>query len=280
MNNHFARRLVPFCVRLLVLDEAQVYDSVFRMNEAFFLRRLQVASSAHQLICSTATLGKPQDFIFQLTGRHTMAFGPDSDGARISRKDIILARADSGDTFESTARFVRSLARSFLGRFLVLGDSRKGVQILTAASRPQEGEKGEADTNPDLDIGVLPFPAGCEVEDRRRRRDALTSGQLRGVVSTSALELDLDIGDNDLVVLLDAPPLARSFWQRVGRVRRRSPGICVLIDSRRAIGDGQEALTSLKVVRVTMKRRSPVAGLPEINNPQVQPQSGESENAN
>ena len=51
-------------LRLLILDEAHVYDGVFGTNMAFFLRRLQAVSGPHCLICSTATLSAPTDFIY------------------------------------------------------------------------------------------------------------------------------------------------------------------------------------------------------------------------
>src|SRR5207247_10963368 len=87
-------------LRLLILDEAHVYDGVFGTNMAFFLRRLQAVSSMHRLICSTATLGQPQKFIEKLTGRPTVEIGPSLDGARLAQKDIFVARHNSGDSFD------------------------------------------------------------------------------------------------------------------------------------------------------------------------------------
>jgi DEAD/DEAH box helicase domain-containing protein len=67
-------------LRLLILDEAHVYDGVFGTNMAFFLRRLQAVAAPHRLMCSTATLGTPEDFIYQLTGRRARIIGPNEEG--------------------------------------------------------------------------------------------------------------------------------------------------------------------------------------------------------
>ena len=78
---------------------------------------------------------------------------------------------------------------------------------------------------------ILPYRAGYETEDRQEIQKSLERGSLSGVVSTSALELGLDIGEIGLVALLGVPPSMKAFWQRVGRAGRRNPGVCLLIDT-------------------------------------------------
>ena len=238
-------------LRLLILDETHVYDGVFGTNMAFFLRRLQAVASSHRLICSTATLGASQDFILSLTGRQTRLIGPDQEGGSVPPKTLILARRDPDGAFESTPALVRALAQTFPGRFLVFSDSRKAVEMLTAASHRQARHAGESqedaeDTqaSPAPALGVMPYRAGYETADRVKIQQALASGELRGIVSTSALELGLDIGAIDLAVLLDTPPSVKSFWQRLGRAGRCHRGICVIIDTRHAIDDGAEGLSA------------------------------------
>lgn len=243
-------------LRLLVLDEAHVYDGVFGTNMAYFLRRFQAASAQHQLICSTATLGKPTDFVQQLTGRKPCTFGPDQDGSPSPAKTILLAKAPSEKSFETLVTLVSALGRRDNGLFLAFGDSRRMVeQVVAAAHRPSEATEDSVEENGSEDesygpdsrlqthgrIGVLagprvlPYRAGYEAEDRREIQRALTHKQLAGVVSTSALELGLDIGEIDLVVLLGLPPSVKAFWQRLGRAGRRNPGVCLLVDNRGAL---------------------------------------------
>jgi len=233
-------------LRLVVLDEAHVYDGVFGTNMAYFVRRLQVAAGAFQIIISTATLGKPDEFFSRLTGRNGVLFGADKDASPAPSKKVVLAREFRGRDFESKIGLLAALAAHSDGRFLAFSDSRKAVEQFVAALRRG---KDEADAGDRTDNGcqsapaessaascegerVLPYRAGYETEDRNRIQAALAAGELAGVVSTSALELGLDIGEVDIVLLLNFPPAVTSFWQRVGRCGRVRAGVCVLIDDK------------------------------------------------
>lgn len=233
---------------LLVLDEAHVYDGVFGTNMAFFLRRFQAACAPTRLICSTATLGQPNDFILQLTGRQTVEFGADQEGANIPNKTVWVSRVDGKKGFEVSARLLKTLSREYPARFLAFADSRKMVELMTAAAH-----RVDRDTNAETDETLeemadesanqlVPYRAGYETEDRQRIQRALGNGQLRGVVSTSALELGLDIGEVSLVVLLTTPPSMKAFWQRIGRAGRRAAGECLMLDTVGTVVGGIDGL--------------------------------------
>jgi DEAD/DEAH box helicase domain-containing protein len=93
-------------LRLLVLDEAHVYDGVFGTNMAYLLRRLEVASGSYQIICSTATLGEPDDFVEKLTGRQPRTFTAADDGSAVPPKTVILASGAGPKTFDGLARLL------------------------------------------------------------------------------------------------------------------------------------------------------------------------------
>jgi len=241
---------------LVVLDEAHVYDGVFGTNMAYLVRRLQVAAGPFQIILSTATLGKPHEFFLRLTGRHGIVFDADKDASPAPCKRVVLARECRGKDFESKIELLAALAAHSDGRFLAFCDSRKAVEQFVAALR--RGKDG-ADTSDRTDNGcqsasaesspassqserVFPYRAGYETEDRNRIQAALAAGELTGVVSTSALELGLDIGEVDIVLFLTFPPSVTSFWQRVGRCGRVRPGVCVLIDDKGMLLQSQRGL--------------------------------------
>lgn len=212
-------------LRLLVLDEAHVYDGVFGTNMAYLLRRLSAVAAPYRLICSTATLDDPAQLIRALTGRETTVIGGAQNGAQVTERRVVSIRPVAGDRMNGIVSLIRTLGAEYSGRFLVFADSRRMVEVVVASlSRGQESPESGAP------VGVLPYRAGYEEEDRVRIQAALREGSLKGVVSTSALELGLDIGEIDLVVLLGVPPTMKAFWQRLGRAGRRRAGTCLMLD--------------------------------------------------
>ncbi len=210
-------------LRLLILDEAHVYDGVFGTNMAYFVRRLLATSSIDRVISSTATIGEPGDFIERLTGRPPMVLNEEDNGAMSPRKTILLARPDSGKPFDRLVNLVQHVAQVGTSRFLAFADSRKMVEQLVAIGKRPGGDPPE-------ELRILPYRSGYEEEDRQEIQKSLAGGDLAGVVSTSALELGLDIGEIDTVLLLSAPPSVKAFWQRLGRAGRKNEGLCLLVD--------------------------------------------------
>lgn len=226
--------LVRENLSLIILDEAHVYDGVFGTNMAFFLRRFQAACRPARMICSTATLGKPDDFILQLTGRKAVQIGSDQEGAAVPEKSVYVAAVDGKKSFDLSSKLLKALAKADNGRFIAFADSRKMVELLTAAAHRSERDGSSDNAEEALDETsnhLLPYRAGYENDDRVRIQAALSAGQLRGVVSTSALELGLDIGEVNAVILLTSPPTMKAFWQRVGRAGRKHRGECLILDT-------------------------------------------------
>lgn len=230
-------------LHLAILDEAHVYDGVFGTNMAYFLRRLDASSREHRVISSTATIGEPAAFMQQLTGREMQVIDARLDGSGAAAKTLLLSPSLGKDAFDRTVTLLAKLAESGAGRFLAFGDSRKAVErIVAAVLRQRRGtpaatvdDEDEDEIEPETASAlqhVLPYRAGYEVEDRAEIQRALASGELSGVVSTSALELGIDIGDLDIVVLLNTPPTVKAFRQRIGRAGRRREAVCILLDDR------------------------------------------------
>lgn len=233
---------------LVVLDEAHVYDGAFGTNMAYFLRRLAIASKRYRLICSTATIGEPAGFMRQLTGRDVSLIGPEMDGSSLAEKTLVLAPLGTKGSFDLSLQLLANLAAYGKARFLAFGDSRKAVERLVAAILRQKSQAEEPVEDEEADDAVdepnepnqklehvLPYRAGYEAADRQAIQDALVSGSLAGVVSTSALELGLDIGDLDVVVLLNTAPSMKAFFQRIGRGGRRRSAVCILLDDQGAM---------------------------------------------
>jgi ATP-dependent helicase YprA (DUF1998 family) len=72
----------------------------------------------------------------------------------------------------------------------------------------------------DLASRISAYRAGFLPEERREIEARLSKGELLAVISTSVLELGIDIGDLDLCLLVGYPGSVVSTWQRGGRVGR------------------------------------------------------------
>jgi DEAD/DEAH box helicase domain-containing protein len=96
-------------------------------------------------------------------------------------------------------------------RTIVYTQSRKITELI--AIWASQKAKGFGDK-------ICAYRAGFLPEERREIENRLSSGDLLAVVSTSALELGIDIGSLDICILVGYPGTIMSTWQRAGRVGR------------------------------------------------------------
>lgn len=217
---------------LLVLDEAHVYESVFGSNVAFLIRRLMSAkrhvskaagaSPKLQVVAATATIANPSQHLENLVGHPFVAIEDIDNGAPHFRRQLVhVAGAEYGGAGESALVDILQgiMALPQRRRFIAFIDSRQGTE------RVVRGLGSEA---------VLPYRSGYEAEDRDRIERALRDGSLHGVVSTSALELGIDIPDMEVGINLGVPDTKKAFRQRIGRVGRSREGSFFLIAGRNA----------------------------------------------
>ncbi len=121
---------------------------------------------------------------------------------------------------ESASAAARLVAAGL--RTLVFCRSRRATELVASEIRHRLPDE--------LAPTVRSYRAGYLAEERREIEDELFSGRLRCVVATSALELGVDVGGLDAVVLSGYPGTIASFWQQVGRGgRERRPSLAVLI---------------------------------------------------
>ena len=217
---------------LLILDECHLYTEVLGTNMAYLLRRMNYISGGRfRMIAATATVGDPAGMISKLTGRSSFKIiGADKEKSPSPEKNLLLVQYDQSNLTREQRDFnlVANLADHYDGRFLVFVDSRQRVERIAS----------QAETKQVTGHGVLPYRSGYEAGDRRAIQTALGAGNLKGVITTSALEVGVDIGDIDLVVILGYPPSIKSFWQRFGRAGRRADRRCdcVVVDTMGIMG--------------------------------------------
>lgn len=223
----------------LVMDEAHTLEGVFGSNFAFLVRRL-VAARNHligadeplQLVAATATIKDPGEHLGLLTGKEFSVVDHEDDGAPQHERLIAHVESHPGDeTAVARALHQGVLTDQAEGGFITFLDSRKGVEGLASPRQPAV----EEDPAKLVDAAdVLPYRAGYAAEDRSRIEGRLQDGSLRGVVSTSALELGIDIPHLRVGFNIGVPDSRKAYRQRLGRVGRAAPGAFVVIAARDA----------------------------------------------
>lgn len=100
-------------LRLVVIDEAHVYNGVFGTNAAYLFRRLAVLAAPHQVIASTATIGEPNTFLKQLTGRSFTLFTKADEGSPLPEKTVLLSEISGKKTFGRIADLLHLLVKDY-----------------------------------------------------------------------------------------------------------------------------------------------------------------------
>ena len=222
----------------LVMDEAHTLEGVFGSNFAFLIRRLLTARNhllrdktkarELQLVAATATIANPGEHMKRLTGSDFSVICHEDDGAPQSERIVAHLACPEGEAVKVVKELHnRVLAEGRAGGFITFLDSRKGVEGLVMASQDKPRDVEFDELLGDADI--LPYRAGYDNEDRRRIEQRLQSGSLRGVVSTSALELGIDIPYLRVGFNIGVPGTRKAYRQRLGRVGRSGPGAFVVV---------------------------------------------------
>ncbi|MEQ8762761.1 MAG: DEAD/DEAH box helicase [Planctomycetota bacterium] len=215
-------------LRYLVIDEAHDYRGVFGANLAMCLQRLRLSSRRQgrqpQFIACSATIHDPVGHLRLLTGLEFSLVSPDSDGSAQGERRFWCLET-SEHPFEAARHLMREMVRSGL-RVLCFCNSRRGAEELTR----------DVQRSLEMQERVAVYRAGLSREDRARIEEGLKSGDIRGVFSTNALELGIDIGELDVCLCVGFPNTLMSLWQRAGRVGRQgNPGAVVIIPDDRPL---------------------------------------------
>ncbi|MDL2298034.1 DEAD/DEAH box helicase [Synergistaceae bacterium OttesenSCG-928-D05] len=220
-------RWAPFFKNLkyIVVDELHSYRGIFGSHLAnLFFRLLRVCAfhgSRPVFICCSATIANPREHAEALTGRPVELIS--ENGAPSPEKEFLIYNPPVVDKrtgmrrsslFES-ARITAEILAAGIST-IIFTRSRINVELLLKYVRK---ELKNRNLDPEMVTG---YRAGYLPKERRAIEADLRSGELRGVVSTNALELGIDIGSLDFAVLHGYPGSIASMWQQVGRAGRRS----------------------------------------------------------
>jgi DEAD/DEAH box helicase domain-containing protein len=205
---------------LVVLDELHTYRGVFGAHVAQVMRRLDRVARHHgaapRLVCASATIANPGEHAANVTGRSFEVV--EADGAARAPRHVLLLNP-GGSPYTAAARLFRMAVGRGL-RTIAFTKARRVTELLHAWIQSAE---------PALAKRISSYRAGFLPEERREIERRLFSGELAGVISTSALELGIDVGGLDVCILVGYPGSQIATWQRAGRVGRNGEAAIALV---------------------------------------------------
>jgi len=220
-------------LRYVVIDEIHTYRGVFGSHVTNVLRRLKRVCAFYgvtpQFILCSATIGNPQAHAEALIEHRVHAIT--ESGAPTGDKHVLLwnppvVNKDLGlraSARSQSNRIARIAIKSGL-KTLVFAQTRLMVEVLTKYL------KDVFDHDPRKPPRIRAYRGGYLPTERREAERAMRDGRIDGIISTSALELGVDIGSLDVVVLNGYPGTVAATWQRFGRAgRRQKPSLGVLV---------------------------------------------------
>jgi DEAD/DEAH box helicase domain-containing protein len=214
-------------LRYIVLDEVHTYKGIFGSNISLVLMRAlricEMYGGKPQFFACSATIANPGALVANLTGREFTVV--DKSGAALCERHFVFINPTLSIHTIAVKMFTRALKYGL--KSIVFTRARRMTELIGTWTVQSE---------PKLKGRISSYRAGFLPQERRDIEAQLFAGALDGVVSTSALEMGIDVGGLDLCILVGYPGTIVSTWQRGGRVGRAGrPSAVVLIA-------GQDAL--------------------------------------
>jgi len=222
-------------LKYVVIDEIHIYRGVFGSHLANVIRRLKricrFYGSNPQFICCSATIANPQELSQKIVGEDFVLV--DNNGAPQGEKHFLfynppVINKELGirkSLIKEVARFVAYFLNYDI-QTIIFARSRLTTEVLTSYLKDFLAKTGRS-----KDI-VRGYRGGYLPNLRREIEKGLKDGEIKGVVSTNALELGIDIGQLDACFMAGYPGTISSTWQQAGRAGRRSnSSIAILVAS-------------------------------------------------
>lgn len=214
-------------LKLVVVDEVHTYRGLLGSHMAQVLRRLNRVcayyGSAPTFVFTSATVANPGELVQRLCGMKATTVQKSEAGT--GGRHLVLMDPYQGPAQTAILLLKAAMAREL--RTIVYTQSRKLAELITLWVQHRSGRWADK---------ISVYRAGLLPPERRQIEKHLKSGQLLAVVSTSALELGIDIGDLDICILVGYPGSMIATWQRSGRVGRKGQEAALVMIA------GQDAL--------------------------------------
>ena len=227
-------------LKFVVIDELHSYRGAFGSHLANVFRRLaricRYYSSSPQFLCSSATIANPIELAENICGKEFVLI--DKDGSPSPDKHYYFIQPPKiGLTEERipaskvTAELIPELVMENHS-FIAFCRARSTVEVVVKEAR----ERLTSLEQPGLSYAdlIAGYRGGYKPEERKLLERKMVSGEMKGLVSTNALELGIDIGKVDTTILTGYPGTRASFWQQSGRAGRskNSSNTYLVLDNR------------------------------------------------
>ena len=245
----------------VIVDESHMYRGVFGSHVALILRRLKRVLTLHDaqptFIFGSATIGNPEDHAVQLIGQDVSAIT--ENGAPSGGRLTLLWQPPDAQSYVEEAASLLAFFITQGVRTILFGQARQTVERMVRYTRNKLPSY--------LQSKVLAYRAGYTPEQRREIERQLAQGEILGIISTSALEVGIDVGDLDVSIVAGFPGSISSFWQQAGRAGRRNRSALSIFVLR------EDALDQYFAANPSMLLDRPAErALVNINNPYIFPQ--------
>lgn len=219
-------------LKFVVIDEMHGYRGVFGSHVANVIRRLKRIAAFYGanpvFILASATIANPGELASALVGEPVEVI--QENGAPSSAKEFVFfnppALSDDGSVRQSALDAAARIASYFIRegvQTIVFARSRIAVELLVQYLRDRYPDRFNRERIQGYRGGYLP-------DERRRIEKGLREGEIIGVAATNALELGIDIGSLDCVVMAGYPGTISSTWQQAGRAgRRKGHSVAILV---------------------------------------------------
>lgn len=210
-------------LKYIVVDEVHTYRGSFGSHVSNVFKRLlricEIYGSKPIFVCSSATIGNPQEHVEALFQRKFRVI--EKDGSPRPAREIFLINPS---LVKSQGETLYRKGTGSISIPLIRYAAKFGIRTICFCRGRQEVErlyKAVTDGNEELREKVKPYRGGLLPNERRKLEKDLFGGKINTIITTNALELGIDIGDMSLCILSGHPGTVASFWQQAGRVGRK-----------------------------------------------------------
>jgi len=222
----------------VVIDEAHCYDGAFGSHVASVIRRLRRIVDFYrnstdpprplQFISCSATIGNPQEHVSRLVGIECDKLIA-IDGSPTGERILTVWKSEIGKSITDTMGIISRFISEKI-RFICFCKNRFLIELILK-NTIDKLKREYGDTRGGVMGGrIVAYRAGYSPDERRRLEEKIFSGEVLGVVATSALELGMDIGSLDVAISMGYPGSIHSLWQQWGRAGRSCrPSLCMLL---------------------------------------------------